>query len=371
MKKKIEIKHIVFLSPSLVGGGAEKVVFLIAKHLLLDFNKISVIVQDKYYDDSLRAMLVTNNHDEAILQFIPSKSKIQGLLSLSKIITRYKSSAFLLNLRFVAYAPLIRLLQPRANIVARIGNTLTAEFIATKSFLARVKYFIGTYFGLIFSDKIIAQCEYMKEDILAFAPFLKPGKISVIHNACEPDIHDLARLEISHEITEPYILCASSYKPQKRLDFLLKSFSLIANKVPHSLIIAGISDIHKEILFEIIKELSLEERVILLPVVENIYPLISRSDLCVLSSTYEGFSNFLLESVSLSKLTLAMDCPGGNRELSAMTNSLLLSKANTPSEFAGDIINALTLPTANITVLRSELPSFRNMCLQYSDLLLS
>jgi glycosyltransferase involved in cell wall biosynthesis len=45
------------------------------------------------------------------------------------------------------------------------------------------------------------------------------------------------------------------------------------------------------------------------------YAWIAHADLCVLTSRYEGFSNFLLEAAAMGKRIVATDCPGGNAEL--------------------------------------------------------
>jgi glycosyltransferase involved in cell wall biosynthesis len=377
INQKAKVKNIILFTPSLTGGGAEKVFLLIAKYLSLssiEVNQIIVIVQDIFYEQSRKVIMECTNHSEKIIiKSLPS-SKIFALLDIIKLIILKKNiSSFLLNLQMVSYAPIIKILKPKSIVVSRIGNTLTSEYSKIDNIWLRNKYLVACYFGLIFADKIVAQCKYMKEDILAFMPFIKPEKISTIYNACESEVYKLAKLKNDCIISKPYIFCASSYKPQKRLDFLLESFSKIIQNIPHTLVIAGIQDSHSNNMSETINKLNLQKQVILLPYVNNIYPLINSADICVLASEYEGFSNFLLESVSLGKVTLAMDCPGGNKELSKMTNLLLLSKANTPDQFSQDIMNALNSSQNKLTMLREstqELPNIFNMCEQYLKLLL-
>lgn len=378
VNQKAKVKKIILFTPSLTGGGAEKVILLIAKHLSLssvEANQIIVIVQDIFYEPSRKVIMECINHSEKIIiKSLPSKSKFSALLHIIKLIALEKNiSSFLLNLQLVSYAPIIKLLKPKSVVVSRIGNTLTSEFAKIDNIGLCIKYLIASYLGLIFADKVVAQCKYMKEDILAFMPFIKPEKISVIYNACESEVYNLAKFKNDWIISKPYIFCASSYKPQKRLDFLLESFSILIKNIPHTLVIAGIQDCHRSNMSKIINKFNLQKQVVLLPYVDNIYPLIDSADICVLASAYEGFSNFLLESVSLEKVTLAMDCPGGNKELSNMTNLLILSKANTPEQFAQDIKNALNLSKNKIIMLKSstkKLPNISNMCEQYLKLLL-
>jgi glycosyltransferase involved in cell wall biosynthesis len=61
-----------------------------------------------------------------------------------------------------------------------------------------------------------------------------------------------------------------------------------------------------------------DDEVIRLGFVEPPYDWIAGAELCVLTSRYEGFSNFLLEAAALGKRIVSTDCPGGNRELLAV-----------------------------------------------------
>jgi len=69
------------------------------------------------------------------------------------------------------------------------------------------------------------------------------------------------------------------------------------------------------------------------------------ADLCVLSSRYEGFSNFLIEAAALGKRIVATDCPGGNREIADIYQNMILVPLDEPALLG----QALDAPACDLT----------------------
>jgi len=90
-------------------------------------------------------------------------------------------------------------------------------------------------------------------------------------------------------------------------------------------------------LVEFTKELKLEESVFFLGYVENPYPYIKDSDILLLTSLYEGFSNVILESLSLSIPVVATNSPGGNSEIIINGINGFLSPLQNPEKIAIDM----------------------------------
>jgi len=115
-------------------------------------------------------------------------------------------------------------------------------------------------------------------------------------------------------LKSPYIISIGRLHNQKGYKFLLVSFSKIANKIPHNLIILGEGSLLNDLMMQV-KELNLEKRVIFPGFVKNPYPLLKRSQLFVLSSLYEGMPNVLLEAIALNVPIVSSDCPSGPKEI--------------------------------------------------------
>jgi GalNAc-alpha-(1->4)-GalNAc-alpha-(1->3)-diNAcBac-PP-undecaprenol alpha-1,4-N-acetyl-D-galactosaminyltransferase len=101
----------------------------------------------------------------------------------------------------------------------------------------------------------------------------------------------------------------------KGYDLLLSSFQKIANKYNDwQLIILGEGSLRPE-LENLRRTLNLEIQVVMPGRLKNPFPLLSKSQLFVVSSRYEGFVNSLGEAMACGLPVLSFDCPGGPREI--------------------------------------------------------
>jgi glycosyltransferase involved in cell wall biosynthesis len=221
------------------------------------------------------------------------------------------AGSFLLTLGYINLSICLRLRIKRTRIVIRICNPPTEEM----KLLSRVKlmrYWLSARLSCSLADHIIVQSEQMKTSLLS-AKLASERKISTIHNPVRETTWKQRNTERPYEV--PYVLCASSNKPQKDLPTLISAFSRIQNETSRHLILAGVNKNDALILQAIRNSGADPDRVHCLGFVENVYNLIEHADLCVLPSIFEGFSNFLLESAAYGKRIIATDCPGGNSDL--------------------------------------------------------
>ena len=171
-------------------------------------------------------------------------------------------------------------------------------------------------------NKIICICNEMKENIIKEMPEME-DKLEMIYNPF--DIEKIKKLsenilELSEKekklLKDKYIIMVSRLDNyQKDIITLIKSFSLFCEKNANfKLYLLGEGPDRKTI-EEKIKELNLEDKILLLGVKKNPYPWIKNAELLIHSSKYEGLPTVLIEALILKKMIISTNCPTGPKEI--------------------------------------------------------
>ena len=104
-------------------------------------------------------------------------------------------------------------------------------------------------------------------------------------------------------------------KKQKNIPRLLEAYATLSSSSPKLVIIGKGSERETEGIQSKIKDLNLEERVLLLGFRSNPYPYLAKAKLLVLSSDYEGLPTVLIESLICGSLPVSTNCPSGPSEI--------------------------------------------------------
>lgn len=159
-----------------------------------------------------------------------------------------------------------------------------------------------------------------------------PGlKIEVIPNGIDQELFDLTRPK-SENIREINILFAGRFTPQKGVDFLLNSLSLVQSNIPKIQIwLAGDGPErkHMEKLVGnhdyggrfIIKFLGWKSR-------DELNKLYEKADIFILPSRDEGMPNVLLEAMAAALPVIATRVPGSEELVIDGKNGFLIEKEN-------------------------------------------
>jgi len=151
--------------------------------------------------------------------------------------------------------------------------------------------------------------------------------------------------EFSIDIKEPYIVNVGRIAPVKQLTLLVEAYAYMKQNynLPHKLVLVGQGHDEENIQNKI-KELNLEDSVIMSGLQINPYPYLANADLFALSSKHEGLGMVLLEALACETPVIATNSPGGVSDI--MQNELedFLCEA-TPKALGNKMAQELINPT--------------------------
>ena len=133
------------------------------------------------------------------------------------------------------------------------------------------------------------------------------------------------------------IINVGRFTDQKDHLTLLKAINLIKFKIDIRLIIIG-RGINYDLIKNYIKQNNLEKLVKLVNFTKNPFPYIKKSQLFILSSTYEGLPNVLLEALVLRKFIISSNCQTGPSEILLNGNGGLLFKVKDYKDLSKKIL---------------------------------
>ncbi len=150
---------------------------------------------------------------------------------------------------------------------------------------------------------------------------LKKEKVKVIENAYDvEDIIMKSNEEVEKEVLKFITrhrtsIAVGRLDEQKGYPFLLQCFAKVCkNEKDAGLIILGEGYLHDK-LENMAAELGIKDRVLFLGIRDNPFAYISRSQVYVSASLYEGFPNALVEAMACGIPVIQTDCMTGPREI--------------------------------------------------------
>ncbi|MCA1010724.1 glycosyltransferase [Halobacillus halophilus] len=296
MKK---IKVVIFLY-SLGGGGVQKFLINLLKKIDLDKFEISLALVNN------RGVYLTEVPNEIKIIDLKAKRVHFSLFPLVRYINQERPDIlFSIDTSINIIGILAKILSKRKpKIIIRQAveiNDLSTN--KTKLFLAKIFY--------PKADKCIVLTHTMKNRLVT--NLRVPNQlIEVIYNSI--DINDILfkraeEVESSFkELATPKIISVGRLTSQKNHLMLIEAFKLVLEETHATLIIIGEGE-DKEKINSKIKDLNLENQVIMLGYHSNPYKYLFNSDIFVLASVYEGLSNALLEALACEIPIITTDNP--------------------------------------------------------------
>lgn len=202
------------------------------------------------------------------------------------------------------YVPVIAPM-PRICAIMDLGYLEHSGQFAKKDFW---QLRVWSAISIFVSKSIISISNSTKQEIVRHYPGAS-RKIYAISLAYDPDSFninipekDVRRVKNRYAIVDDYVLYLGTLKPSKNIESLIEAFSLIANRYPLiTLVIAGKKGWMYESIFQKVKELSLEDKVIFTDfVLEADKPgLIKGAKVFALPSFWEGFGLDILNAMAV------------------------------------------------------------------------
>ena len=362
------MKKIVFVIESLAGGGAERVVSILANDLARSGYDISILMifEDvvKYHIDSkvnLKGIELEKPHG--------LRRNIERLQKIRNEINKIKPDVVISFLSLVNIATISSLLLTKYPIILSERNDPKHEPASGKERLLR-----NLLYSLREKNYFVFQTEYAKKCF----PKRIQRKITIIYNPLRTDLHD------------PYvglrkntIVCVARLQPDKNISLLLHAFARFHKKIPsYFLEIYGEGPLLDQLKKEC-KELEINHFVIFKGFVNNVDEMIVDSSMFVLPSNYEGISNAMIEAMAIGIPTISTDSPAyGARSFIKNGENGFLIGVNNEEELYNrmvdiaenlDLTNKFSCNAAKIRetldekIIKDQWIDFINICINSGD----
>lgn len=330
MKKK----YCIFI-PSLGGGGAEKVVALLANFLSKKENtEVFLVVlrsEGVYWEFIDKKVKIVNLNQNRVLK---------GILPLSNWIRLNKPDVVFSALSHVNVAVTLA-----KNISRHPCNLIISEHSTISDALILNKKLYKFIFSFFYSqaDHIVAVSKGVKDD-LSKTLNINPNKIIVINNPVYPSVKTELRINFNNFFKnkkDKVILSIGRLEKEKNYINLLKAFKNLEND-NLGLVILGEGK-ERKLLETYIIDNKLTDRVILPGFVKDPFVWINSCDLFVSSSEREGFGNAIVEAMAYGLNIVSTDCVGPREILQDGRFGVLVPR-NDPKALSEEIHNLLSNP---------------------------
>ncbi len=313
-------KRILFTLTDLHAGGAQRVILTLLRHLSREDFELEVALVRK------EGRFLSDVPDDVPVHDLQARRVIHAGPAIIALAKKSRPDIIFSTLSYMnIYLLLLRPFLPRGTrVIVREAIAVSSAYKTWK-----MSWIWPLLFRVLYrrADQIICQCEFMAKDLEK--QFGVPhDRISIIYNPVDADgIRDRAEQgpnPFSEHGSGPHLVAAGRIAPQKGFDLLIQALPRLLEISPEArLWILGEDTspddrtIHE--LQALSQSLSVEEHVHFAGLQDNPFRFFRNADLFVLSSRYEGLPNVLLEAIATGCPVVALDRPGGTREIMELT----------------------------------------------------
>ena len=285
MPKKLKI---LFISPSLRGGGSERIISLLVNNFDTEKFDITLVVvdnQEQFYQIDTNRVRLINLKTPFIKHVFP---KIFRLLWREKPDVVF-SNMTKLNIFMATFRPFF---PQKIRFVARESNIVSVDNAA--AFPPRQLKFINGLIRHFYPrfDQIVCQSLDMKADLIDFYK-QNEAKITVINNPVNVAAVQKQIEPRDRDMSKPHFVTVGRLATQKGFNRLLEAVSQLPMDFQFDIIGSGGE---YENLNNLAKKLKISDKVRFLGQLKSPFSIVAASDVFIFGSHYEGFPNVLIEA---------------------------------------------------------------------------
>ena len=303
--------RLLFILPDLNGGGAERVVLNLLRHLSPDRYQITLFLikeQGIYWDEVpgyVRVVCATRR-GRAPYTLPWALAKLLPIARRHDIVI----GALELNATYLAYLVGRLLGKPvlgwvHINLPAHMKHYRAYHQIA-------VRYIYRHLDDVVFvsSQAMISAKQWLSRDVLGWKAIP-----NIFDSASYAGKQNIPLADENRLFSQPVVVSVGRLSRQKGFDVLISAHVELRRRgVMHHLLILGEGDGRAE-LTDLVAQHGVADSVFMPGFVANPLAYLKRADIYALSSRYEGFPTVLLEALSCELPVVATDCPYGPAEI--------------------------------------------------------
>ena len=317
------MRILIFIG-QLAGGGAEKVLTMLANHYVEKGNNVEIVM--------LLGSRVERKHFDL--------SDKVNVLDLS-IKGSYAKNAF-------------RWIKNIRNYVKRSHPDVIVSFIGRINALVLTAT-VGIKIPIVISERSNPKHDGRNKVMLKYCDFIYRRAAAIVFQTtfqqnCFSSCHQNRRYIIANPIemlplpkegVDPMLIVTTGrLHPAKNHPMLIKAMRIVKGKIPTARCeIYGDGNLHEELQKEIDQN-GLSRTVTLMGKKSNVTDYVARCNVFVMTSDYEGLSNSLMEAMMLGKICISTDYDGVEDLIEEDVNGIIVPKGNAEA-MADAIVKAL------------------------------